>query len=78
MPDKTKQTMSLWSVIEKMQRRLEAEGMDRHVVDAAVTTGLQALLDFAPPTRTPIQPAPAGQPRSKLPVRLTLWSRAKI
>lgn len=78
MPDKTKQTVSLWSVIEKMQRRLEAEGMDRHVVDAAVTTGLQALLDFAPPTRTPIQPAPAGQPRSKLPVRLILWSRAKI
>ena len=77
MPDKTKQTMSLWSVIEKMQRRLEAEGMDRHVVDAAVTTGLQALLDFAPPTRTPIQPAPAGHPPRKLPVRLTLWSRAK-
>lgn len=77
MPDKTKQTMSLWSVIEKMQRRLEAEGMDRDVVDAAVTTGLQALLDFAPPNRTPIQPATADQPRTRPPVRLTLWSRAK-
>ncbi len=78
MPDKPKQTMSLWSVIEKMQRRLEAEGMDRHVVDAAVTTGLQALLDFAPPTRTPVHAPPAGQPRRPLPVRLTLWTRAKI
>jgi hypothetical protein len=47
----SKQTTSLWSVIENMQQRLEAEGLDRDVVDAAVTRGLEALLDIAPPLR---------------------------
>jgi hypothetical protein len=51
MARSSKQTTSLWSVIENMQRRLEAEGMDRDVVDAAVTRGLEALLDMAPPLR---------------------------
>jgi hypothetical protein len=51
MARSSKQTTSLWSVIENMQRRLEAEGMDRDVVDVAVTRGLEALLDIAPPTR---------------------------
>lgn len=36
--------MSLWSVIEAMQRRLEGEGLDHEVVDAAVTRGIEALL----------------------------------
>ena len=53
MARKTKQTTSLWSVIESMQQRLEAEGLDRDVVDAAVTRGLEALLDIAPPVRAP-------------------------
>jgi hypothetical protein len=44
-----KQTTSLWSVIEKMQRRLEDEGLDRDVVDAAVARGIEALLYIAPP-----------------------------
>lgn len=35
---------SLFSLIEAMQRRLEAEGLDNNVVDIAVTRGLQALL----------------------------------
>jgi hypothetical protein len=47
----TKQSTSLWSVIENMQQRLEAEGLDSDVVDAAVTRGLEALLDIAPPVR---------------------------
>ncbi|HTE56852.1 MAG TPA: hypothetical protein VK698_38635 [Kofleriaceae bacterium] len=76
MADKRKQTTSLWSVIEKMQSRLEAEGMDRDVVDAAVTTGLQALLDFAPPVRTSSERVNGERPGKKLPVRLALWTRA--
>ena len=46
---KSPHTTSLWSVIETMQRRLEAEGMARDVVDVAVTRGLEALLDLEPP-----------------------------
>lgn len=49
------QTTSLWTVIETMQRRLEAEGMARDVVDVAVTRGLEALLDLEPP-RSAIAP----------------------
>jgi len=37
---------SLWSLIEAMQQRLEAEGLERNVVDVAVTEGLKTL--FAP------------------------------
>lgn len=35
---------SLFSLVEAMQRRLEAEGLDNNVVDIAVTRGLQTLL----------------------------------
>ena len=41
---KRKKSISLWSVIESMQRKLEGEGLDAEVVDAAVTRGLEALL----------------------------------
>ena len=51
MAQRTKQTTSLWAVIEGMQRRLEAEGLDKDVVDSAVSQGLQALLDITPPKR---------------------------
>ncbi len=37
-------SMSLWSLIESMQRRLEAEGLEHNVVDTAVTEGLRTLL----------------------------------
>jgi sulfur transfer protein SufE len=37
-------TLSLWTVIESMQARLEGEGLDAAVVDAAVTRGLEAIL----------------------------------
>lgn len=51
MGRKPHQTTSLWAVIEEMQRRLESEGLDRDVVDAAVARGLEALLDLSPPAR---------------------------
>ena len=35
---------SLWTVIEAMQRKLEREGLDTAVVDAAVARGLEAIL----------------------------------
>ena len=35
---------SLWMLIEGMQRRLEAEGLENNVVDVAVTEGLRTLL----------------------------------
>lgn len=37
-------TTSLWTVIESMQRKLEREGLDIAVVDAAVARGLEAIL----------------------------------
>ena len=40
---------SLFSLIDSMQRRLEAEGLDNDVVDIAVTRGLQTL--FRPARR---------------------------
>lgn len=40
---------SLFSLVETMQRRLEAEGLDNNVVDIAVTRGLQTL--FGPARR---------------------------
>jgi hypothetical protein len=36
--------LSLWSLIETMQQRLEAEGLEKEVVDVAVTRGLLTLL----------------------------------
>lgn len=62
------QTTSLWSVIESMQRRLEAEGMARDVVDVAVTRGLEALLDLEPPRAQP----PRVEPRRRSPRRTTM------
>lgn len=41
----TGKTTSLWSVIEGMQVRLEALGLEREVVDAAVARGLESLLE---------------------------------
>lgn len=49
MGRQSRKTTSLWAVVEGMQRRLEAEGLERDVVDAAVTRGLEALLDISPP-----------------------------
>jgi len=46
-----KKTISLWAVIESMQRRLEGEGLDNDVVDVAVTRGLEALLETYPRPR---------------------------
>ena len=65
MGRKPHQTTSLWTVIEEMQRRLEAEGLDRDVVDAAVTRGLEALLDLEPPRRI----APARREQLRLRAR---------
>jgi methionyl-tRNA formyltransferase len=42
--EKTYRITSLWAVIEAMQKRLEGEGLDVDVVDAAVARGLEALL----------------------------------
>ena len=39
-----KRVTSLWSFIEGMQRRLEHEGLDTEVVDAAVARRLELLL----------------------------------
>ncbi len=50
-PAKKKKTISLWAVIESMQRRLEGEGLDADVVDVAVTRGLEALLETYPRPR---------------------------
>ena len=63
-PSKKKKTISLWAVIDSMQRRLEGEGLDSDVVDVAVTRRLEALLKTYPrprvlrrrsaPERTPL------------------------
>lgn len=49
MGRKTRTSISLWAVIEGMQKRLEAEGLDREVVDAAVARGIEALLTHPEP-----------------------------
>jgi hypothetical protein len=80
MASERKQTTTLWSVIEKMQKRLEAEGLDRDVVDAAVARGLEALLDIAPPVRAAPEAAqPGAQERAeKGPApRMPLWVRSR-
>lgn len=41
-------TTSLWSLVDKMQRRLENEGLHSDVVDVAVTRGLEVLLGREP------------------------------
>lgn len=45
----TGQVTNLFSLVDSMQRRLEAEGLDSDVVDLAVTRGLQTL--FRPARR---------------------------
>jgi hypothetical protein len=40
--------VSLWSIIEGLQRRLEGEGLNAEVVDAAVTRGIAEILGTAP------------------------------
>lgn len=49
MGRKNSSITSLWAVIEGMQKRLEAEGLDRDVVDAAVARGIEALLTTPEP-----------------------------
>ena len=44
MSRKPRKQTSLWSFIESMQRRLEREGLDTEVVDAAVARRLELLL----------------------------------
>jgi hypothetical protein len=44
-------TTTLWTLIDALQRRLEAEGFGRELVDVAVTRGVEAWLDLAPPVR---------------------------
>jgi hypothetical protein len=44
MSRKQKKVTSLWSFIETMQRRLEHEGLEEEVVDAAVARRLELLL----------------------------------
>jgi len=73
MARKPIQTTSLWSVIENMQKRLEAEGLDRDVVDAAVTRGLEALLDIAPPVRS----AASNGHRTAAVSRIRLWDTSR-
>ena len=60
IPAGANRTTSLWAVIESMQRRLEAEGLDREVVDAAVARGLEALLEIEarPPSPKPARRLP--------------------
>ena len=42
MPGTRTKTTSLWALIERMQTRLEGEGHQAPVVDAAVTWGLRS------------------------------------
>lgn len=48
MKPTTSSTISLWAVIEGLQRRLEREGLDQAVVDAAVVRRLADLLASSP------------------------------
>ena len=41
-------TTNLWTLVERMQRRLENEGLNSEVVDVAVTRGLEVLLGREP------------------------------
>lgn len=59
-------TTTLWKLIDALQRRLEAEGLGRELVDVAVTRGVEAWLDLAPPVRAerrarrpPLRPQPS-------------------
>lgn len=39
--------MSLWSIIEALQRRLERQGLGRDAIDAAVVTALSPAVNGA-------------------------------
>jgi hypothetical protein len=39
---------NLWQLIERIQRGLEAEGLDDRVIDVAVLRGLEAWLTVRP------------------------------
>lgn len=68
MGRKTRTSISLWAVIEGMQKRLEAEGLDREVVDAAVARGIETLLTLPEPREV--------MPRKKKNTALWLRTRA--
>ena len=40
--------MSLWTIIESLQRRLEHQGLTRDVIDAAVVMALVGAMNGAP------------------------------
>jgi hypothetical protein len=63
-----KQFTTLWSVIERMQKRLESEGLDRDAVDAAVELGLETLLAISPPDHD------QAESRAE---RIPLWALAR-
>jgi hypothetical protein len=44
-------TTSLWALIDRIQRRLEAEGLGDDAIDRAVAHGLGTRLDTVPPLR---------------------------
>jgi hypothetical protein len=48
---KRTRTVSLWKLIERMQRRMEAEGLAGEAADVAITRGLAAWIDAVPPLR---------------------------
>ena len=39
--------LSLWSIVESLQRRLERQGLARDVIDAAVVTALARAVNGA-------------------------------
>jgi hypothetical protein len=40
-------SMSLWSIVEALQRRLERQGLAKDVIDAAVVTALAQAMNGA-------------------------------
>lgn len=44
LPPSDRQTLSLWNLVDSLQRKLEGQGLDTAVVDVAVTRGVEALL----------------------------------
>ena len=40
-------SMSLWSIVESLQRRLESQGLAKDVIDAAVVTALAQAMNGA-------------------------------
>jgi hypothetical protein len=51
MGHRTSRTTTLWNLIDRLQRRLEGAGIDRDVVDVAVTRGVEAWLEVDKPVR---------------------------